>query len=110
MMLVVVPGEELATKCPCLFDVIEALREIRSILQRLELRLRIRVIVGDVRPRMAPGHAQIGKEKGDGLGGHRAAAIRMNGEGVRKNALTGRGLLEQKARERLAFSVGQEPS
>lgn len=33
----------------------------------------------------------------------------MNGEHVRENAFAGSGFLEQKARERLGFSVGQEP-
>jgi len=108
-MLVVVPGEEFTAERSRLFDVVEALREARSILQRLELRFRIRVVVGNVRARMALSHAQIGKEEGDGLGRHRAAAIRMNGERVRENTFVGSGFLEQKARERLAFSVGQEP-
>src|SRR5882724_2766040 len=99
MVLVVVPDEESMAKRSRLLDVIETLREVRSILQGLELRFRIRVVVGNVRSRMAPGHAQIGKEKGDGLGGHRAAAIRMNGKRVRENAFTGSGFLEEKARE-----------
>jgi len=109
MMLVVVPGEKFTAERSCLFDVVEALREARSIFQRLELRFRIRVVVGNVRARMALGYAQIGKEEGDGLGCHRAAAIRMNGERVGENPFAGGGFLEQKARERLAFSVGQEP-
>jgi len=33
----------------------------------------------------------------------------MNGKRVRENTFAGSGFFEEKARERLAFSVGQEP-
>ncbi len=48
MMLGVVPGEEDVAVSPGVLDRTEPLGEGRPVLQRLELRLRERVVVGDV--------------------------------------------------------------
>jgi hypothetical protein len=48
MVLGVVPGEEDVAMRPCVLDRAETLREIRSVLERLELRFRERVVVRDV--------------------------------------------------------------
>jgi hypothetical protein len=49
-VLRVVPPEELLAMRPRILDRAEARREVRSVLEGLELRLGIRVVVRDVRP------------------------------------------------------------
>ena len=50
MMLGVVPGEEDVAVGPSVLDRAESVGELRPVLQRLELGLRERVVVGHVRP------------------------------------------------------------
>ena len=57
-MFGVVPGEEDAAVGPDVLDRAEPLGECRPVLQRLELRLRERVVVGDVRAGMSLGDAE----------------------------------------------------
>ena len=64
VMFCVVPGEEDVPVGPSVLDGAEPLRKRRPILQRLELRLRERVVVGHVGPRMRLGHAEIGQHAG----------------------------------------------
>jgi hypothetical protein len=51
-----------------------------AVLQGLEVRLRVGVVVGHVRPRVGARHPQIDQQLRDRLGGHRAAAVGMDGE------------------------------
>ena len=55
----VVPGEEGLAVGPRVFDAAEARREVRPVLHGFELRLGIRVIVGDVGPAMVLGDVQV---------------------------------------------------
>jgi hypothetical protein len=85
-MIMVVPGEELVAEHPGVFDAAEPLREVRRV-QRLELGLGVRVVVGAVRPGVAFGDAEVGEQEGDRLGGHRGAAVGVQGELVAADAL-----------------------
>ena len=67
MMLVVLPVDELATKLQAMFHAGETVGELRLILHRLELALRERVVVGDVRPTVRLGDPQCGQKLGHGL-------------------------------------------
>ena len=67
MMFVVVPGKELLAKGPCVFDAGEAVGELRPVLERLELALRERVVVGDVRPAVGLGDPQVASSRATGL-------------------------------------------
>ena len=61
-MLGVVPAKEIRAVRSCVFEGAEALRKIRPVLERLELGLRVRIIVRDVRPRVRLRHTEIGEE------------------------------------------------
>src|SRR6202161_293590 len=74
-MLVVVPVSEGVHALSCLTERSEARGKRRSVLQRLEQRLRVRVVVGHPWPRMRPGNLQISEQRGDGLAGHRGSPI-----------------------------------
>jgi len=58
-VLVVVPGEEVLAVRPGGLDG----REARPVLQRLELRLGVRGVVGDVRAGVGLGDAQVGQQR-----------------------------------------------
>src|SRR3954452_10716865 len=54
----VVPGKKLATESSRLGERVEALREVRVVLQGLELGLRVEVVVAGVRTVVGFGHSQ----------------------------------------------------
>ena len=62
VVLVVVPGEERLGPGTRIGQAAEESRKARMIFEGLELGLRIRIVVGDMRPRMAVAHAQISQE------------------------------------------------
>jgi hypothetical protein len=66
-MLPVVPREEGLAEAASTLDRAEALRELRSILEGLELALREGVVVGDVRPAVGFGNAQVAEQAGHGV-------------------------------------------
>ena len=73
-VFVVVVAEEVTAEQVSILDGTETLRELRAILQRLELRLGVGIVVRDMRSRVSLGHAEVGQEQGYGLALHRAAA------------------------------------
>ena len=87
VVLGVVPGEEVAAEAARVLERAEAVGEVGPVLQRLELRLGVRVVVRDVRPRVALGDAEVGEQQRDRLRGHRRAAVGVHGELARRDAL-----------------------
>ena len=71
----VVPAEELLTVNTCVFDGAEAIREVGPVFQGLELGLRVRIVIRDVRPAVSLGDIQVDEESRDRLGSHAAATI-----------------------------------
>ena len=53
-------------------------------------------------------HAEIGHEQGDGLGDHRATAIRMNRQLLGSNALLGARVGDQLLRKCTRLAVGDQ--
>ena len=84
VVVLVVPIEEAAAEASGVLDAAEALGELRLVLEGLEVAFGERVVVGDMRPVVRAGDAEIGEQQGGGFGLHRAAAIGVQGE------LTGR--------------------
>ena|SRR5450830_333753 len=82
-MAVVVPGEELLTVSASVFDAAKALREVGTVLERLELRLGEWVVVADIRSAVGLGHFQVDQQLGHGLGAHAGAAVCMQRERAR---------------------------
>ncbi len=78
MVLLVVPGEEVMTPLAGIEQRTEAVRIGRRILEGAKVRLRVRIVVGDMRPAVALGDAQITHQEGDRLGRHRCAAVGMD--------------------------------
>ncbi len=90
-----VPAEERSAVPPSVLDGPEALRKTGLILQGLEVRFGERVVVGGVQPRERLGDPQIRQQQGDGLAGHRGAAISVGRELARRDALPTAGLLDE---------------
>ena len=65
---------------PRIFDRTEAIWKVGTVFEGLELRLGIRVVIGDVRAAMGLGNIQIDQQGGDRLGSHTGAAFRVQGE------------------------------
>ena len=60
MMLGVVPREEPLTKTPGVLDATKAIWKLRPVLERFEVGLGERIVVGVVRPAVRFGDSQIG--------------------------------------------------
>ncbi len=80
---VVVVIEEHRAERPSVFDGAEPAGERRAVLEGLEVRLAVGVVVADMGAAVAAGDAEVDKELGDGLGGHRGPPVGVQGELVR---------------------------
>ena len=85
-VLVVVPAEKVLAVRPGGLDRGEPGGERRPVLQRLELRLGVRVVVGDVRAGVGLGDAQVGEQQRDRLRRHGRAAAGVQAELTAGNA------------------------
>src|SRR5919108_511 len=110
MMLIVVPGEKGLRPCPSISLAAEASRIIRAILKSFELRFRVGIVIGDMRARMGFRPARVAQKRRGGLGGHRPAAIGMQGELPALNTLPSTSLCDQFFCQRRGFAFGDHPT
>jgi hypothetical protein len=109
-MLSVVPTEELLAMRARILDRPEARREVGSVLQGLELRLGIRIVIRDVGAAVSFRHIEIDKQLRDRFGAHAGAAISVQGEGPRHDILFVDGSsMEQRRQRTLAFFSADWP-
>ena len=80
-VLVIVIPEELVAEDAGVLDGPEPPGERRAVFQCFKLRLRIRVIVGHVRPGMRLVNAERGEQASDSIRGHRRAAVGVDSSG-----------------------------
>jgi len=71
----------------CALDRTEARREVGSVLQGLELRFGIRIVIRDVRAAVSFGDVEIDEQLGNRFGAHASAAIGVQGERARRDIL-----------------------
>ena len=109
VMPVVVPDEEATQVSTRVLYAVEARGEVRPVLERLELRLRERIIVGNPRPRERRRHPEIDERFRGGLGAHWAAAIRIQRKGVARDAVFLAGLLDERAGEPRVLGASHQP-
>jgi hypothetical protein len=98
-MDVVVVVEELLAPGPSVVDGVEVAGPCRAVLERLEVRLDVGVVVTHVGPGVGPGDPEVLQQLGHGLRGHRRTPVGMQGELALGHALPGRvvGNVEQHA-------------
>ena len=109
-VLAVIPGEKLLAEGARVLDGSEALGKSRPVLEGLELALGVGIVVGDVRSAVGLGHAQVGQQQGDWLGGHRCPAIGMEGQITRNDALFRAGIGDQPPGQLRSLARGHHPA
>src|SRR5207247_28400 len=87
MVRVVVPREQIVADGAGVFDRAEAIRKLRPVFERAELRFRKRIVVADAGTRVTCVDAEVREQLGDELAAHRRAAVGMNRELVRADPL-----------------------
>src|SRR3979409_568299 len=87
-MFIVIPGHEVTAVSSCLLDVRKVQREGCPVLEGLELRLAVGVIVRYMRTRTTFRDSHIHEELRQRLRCHRATAVRVNRQPLRINALS----------------------
>ncbi len=90
----VVVVHELGHEDARVLDGPEPVREHRTVLQLLEHRFGVRVVIRDVRTGQGPGDLQAGQKRRERLGRHRRAVIRMNDAGHHATVGADRGVHE----------------
>src|ERR1700735_2735737 len=108
-MVMVVPAEELLAMSASIFDRAEAIREVRPVLQGLELRLGVRIVIRDVRAAMGLGDLQVDQERGDRLGSHAGAAISVQREGPGSDVFFLYGVGDELLGEFCGLTGGDQP-
>ena len=106
----VVPGEESLAMCSCIFDATEAIREVGPIFERLELRLGVRIVIGDMRTAVALGYIKVDQQGGHGFGSHAGAAVGVQGEAARGDVLLGGGVGDQLLGQLGGLARGDHPA
>ena len=79
-MFCVIPGKEVLAEAPAVLNAAKTTREIRTVLEGLELRLGEQVVIARIRPAVGLGDSQVRQEQCHRFGSHRRAPVSMNGE------------------------------
>lgn len=90
--IVVIPGKESSGPSPGLTQRGKLVGKSGMILEGFEVSLRLGIIIGHLRPRVAFGDPQVVEQLGHWLGFHRAASIRMQAQLALDNPLLGAAL------------------
>ena len=110
VMLLVVPGEELPAEATGLFERAKAVREVRPVFQRFEVGFRVGVIVRDMRTTMCLDDTKVCSQQGHGLGGHRGAPVRVDGQLARCNLLLLAAVFDELFRQVGRLTIGNHPA
>ena len=95
MVGIIVPSQEVVADGARVFECAEPLRKLRPIREGAKLRLRERIVIAHARPRVAGRDAEVGEQQRDELAAHGRAAVGVNRELLRLDALLRAGLLDQ---------------
>lgn len=87
MVCVVVPVEEIVTHAPRVLDRSKPIGKLRPILERAKLRFRERIVIADARPGVARLDPEIREQQRDELAAHRRAAVGVDRQLMRTDAL-----------------------
>jgi hypothetical protein len=109
-VLGVVPRKEFSAVRSCIFDRAEASWKVRSVLQSLELRLGIRVVVRDVRAAVSFGDVEIDEQLRDRFGAHAGAAIGVQGQGAGHDVLFIDGVGDKLLGQFRGLAMGDHPT
>ena len=106
----VVPVDEHPAVTAGVLDVVEPGGERGSVLQGLEVRLRVGVVARCVRARVRARDTEVREEESDRLGALRRATVGVQRQDLGCDLLLLGGLLDQRARELRVLAVGDRPA
>ncbi len=86
-MFVVIPSEELSAECVRVLLRAKTAGEVRSILERLELAFRKRIVIGDVRTAVRFRDAKSAEQLGHAVRFHRRTAVAVDDQLILGDAL-----------------------
>ena len=109
-VFLVVPGKEDLPKRPSVLERPEALWKLRTVLERLKLRFRERIVVRHVRAAVGLGHAEVGQQQRHRFALHGRPAVRMERELARLNAVLRAGLADEVLGQGRALVWGEHPA
>jgi hypothetical protein len=109
-MGVVVPVDEHSAMSAGVVDVVKPGGELGPVLQGLEVRLRVRVVAGGVRPAVRLRDAEIREQERDRFGALRCAAIGVEGQDLGGDLLLLGGLLDQRLGQLGVLAVLDRPA
>jgi hypothetical protein len=109
-VLLVIPVEEVPAEVAGVDHVLEAVREVRPILEGLELSFGVWIVVGDVRPGVSFIDAQVRKQQGHRFAGHGGAAVGVQGKLLREDVLLEAGLPDELLRNLSGIVSGHRPA
>ena len=109
-MRLVVPGEELLAMAAGILDAAEAVREIGTVLQRLELGLGIGVVVRDIGPAVGLGDIQVDQQGSHRLTAHAGTPVGMQRQRVRRDVVLGHRFGDQLLGQFGGFLRGDHPA
>ena len=110
VVLLVIPVEESLGPAPDLDQGAEAVGVIGSILEGLEMRLGVAVIIANVGPGMALGDPQVVQQLLHRLGDHRCALVVMQGQLLRRDPLTLTAGLDQDSGQVSRLALSHHPA
>ena len=105
MMIVVVPGDEVVAPPASVVHVAKTPWVVGLIFQRVKVRLLVRVVVRDARPRVAAVDTERREQVGEAVRGHRGTAVLVNDELARLDAVACDGFGEELLSQRTVLSL-----
>ena len=109
-VLGVIPLQQLSRERLRVLEAAQARRKARRVLDRFELALRVRIVIGDMGARMRLGHPQIYEQLGHALAGHRRAPVGMDCELFAPHLMGEAGRKDQFPRKFRALALGHYPA
>ena len=105
MVLAIVPMKKLPAESSAILQTPKPRRKFRPVLHRLELALRIRIVIGYMGTTVGLGHSQVRQQQRHRLGGHRRAPVGVKRELSWLDVLALYGLFNQTLGQRCRFPV-----
>ena len=110
VVLLVVPVEELLAERTGILCRSEPVRELRAVLERFELRFRVRVVVADIGAAVGLGDSKIRKKESHRFGSHARPAVGMHSQLAGLNVLFDEAFFDQSLGQGGKFPKGHHPA
>lgn len=106
----VIPSKEGSAMSPAVLLRPKTPGEAGSVLERFEMSLRIRIVVGDMGPTKRFGNSKVRQLQGHGLAGHGRTSVGVYGKLILRDPLPSTGFLDELFSQSGAFHPRQQPA